>query len=1000
VPEPLSLLDYAKLWQEKLEHCHYVGEIYVDQETFKKLAIQFWNQRDELRKIKLYETALLVLAANCAYHFYDDSGFWCHFCEYTNIDETEQEMIGRSIEKKLESLGMLKKRRTGPFRYVGSILEQCGVSRRHIATLGRIIRMLRDASGWDSLISMSHFEFQNCLDDVACSKYLKNFLADEAGWKFTMDICHLAMLYEEGTMTIEELKELPGYQPDFWDEFLSHFEVRGVQGTHRGIFRPRIVFLADERCLAILFPGQNYISDITHPRIEGGWKYPLTRLDRNELLSSHYSGTVVNESGQFSWHIDGWMPDGQPALFDLKRGYITRGSNIYPGEYYMLVPREYDLVGKKIREIGDASVPNILDYKAYWVSLNAGDVVPGYVLSDYEENDDVTLNWLDPERYKSEFIFVRYPDVFIGMLPDIHISSTSAIDENRVGIFYDIGNGIRRLRKRDDIQIFREEICRRAPVEGRIWLSDIARSSIGRRAISELEFYLIKKCVLKFDDRTYGCDEEAVIFFEADQGCQLDLPECKQKIDGGGSVFLIPANISVAEGRLSSGTISVAVRVPVYRARISCGGRQVRYISVDEIRSIQSFLISGYPDSEADVRIAKNTMVSIHLRFDTYGMARFEPDLLLSWQPDNSGIGEVVICHSGHEGSTGMVIIDLEILQTMIYGNRPFEIGSLPTTNLKNIVGLLKTVVRGSSYPIFLKNLPNFSPEIDRWILTMLACASIIDKREITLDGQSVDWVKKIDGGVREVLSCFKNDSVKSEDDLDIRKIPDVDRWRGVVTRFLHRHSKEGRLDILRDWSDDVRLNRVPYRSGIAVGSGGNALCRAWHHYLASDFSGANEILIGIARGSSIVMDLKRFLRVFLLLRTNRIESAIEESSHDMENREMTPILTVLSSAISGIGLDNIKDDDLDLLSILPLSMKDVEFLRQTCLFRRDRDGVVEYCLRCDDWLLIWTVIKLLKSGDALAALSEKLIGIRETIPASPDRGKMLDYIYKNYRRS
>lgn len=226
-----DILTKVAEYQEKLKNCHFAGEIYIDVEEMNKLAKKLKHYLELKDYVPMednwYETALIVLAVNCAYHYYDDEGFWPHFFRLLKMENTNrnQKLIGELIERRLRLLGLDITARTGPFRYVGNILEQCGMAKRYIMQFARILKELKGFKSWDALLLMGLEEFRKRIDMFNCSRYLKDFLMDTAGWKYTLQVSHILMLLEKDLMTVEDLRCLPGYQPGFWDELLSFIQL-------------------------------------------------------------------------------------------------------------------------------------------------------------------------------------------------------------------------------------------------------------------------------------------------------------------------------------------------------------------------------------------------------------------------------------------------------------------------------------------------------------------------------------------------------------------------------------------------------------------------------------------------------------------------------------------------------------------------------------------------------------------------------------------------------
>lgn len=1003
------LLVLARSWDERLKKCRYAGEIYLSQDDFQQLVREFRACRLVLRENKLYDTVVLVLAVNCAYHYYDDTGFWCHFIMYTGIDDTqlERQRIGKLIERKLVSLGLLETPRSGPFRFVGSILEQCGVSWMHIAPFGQIIKSLKDQLGWEALLAMSEVEFQLRLGGFICSRYLKKFLMEEAGWRFTMDVCYLTMLYARGALTVEELSEIPGYQPGFWPEFLTCFETdqRDEDSARKPILKPRLVFLIQERCVALQLPAPDYVSGIKYPAVKSGWEYPLTRLIRGELWSEQYSGYVLREGFYYGWQITGWIPDGKPVLFDLKKGLLERQSAIAPGEYILLACDDCDFPIDRIRHLGDVSFPGVWNYSAYLVRLDDTVSVPGYNLHVQAEQD-ITLKWIEPDKYLLQYVDTTFPDVFIGTLPEIYISDLSAIKENRTGVFCDIGSGILRLRSLEDLQRFRNMVQHMAPIVGRIWISDIARSGQSRRVIDELVFIIFPSFIISFENRLYGCTEEPLVAIEGSSNCFLSLPDCRGA-DSSGRVVAIPWELSTIKGSVVCSEISVPINLTVYRASICfMDGMPVRYITISELKMQDQLEVTGYPDCDASIRISGNNPFSLSVICNHEGRAVLNSEQLVGLaNACDQPVCEVLVSCDGHVVSTEMFIINLDLLQQKICQGEGLDVSAFSTTNLTKIISLLSDIVArpGTGFELDIASLPSFSPAVDEWICTMFACTCVFDQSKILVEGKRIDWIAKCREPVRSVLNCYRNRNSSlgdMGDRVDVSCIPPIKRWKKTIENITRGHPVRGGIDILNEWSMDVYRGRGPCRSQIGRQVGGSALCRAWRSYLRKDYDRSSRILTNIGNCAAIVNDLKNLLQALLLLRQNRFSFAARElPQYHIGSPDVSDVFDVLKCAAT------YGRDSCDLISAIdfsitrfPFARNDVIYLQQIASFSSIREQVVQYCFYCEDWLLIWTVINILDPGRSRKLLCDRLLELKETIPESPERNMELKFLYKYSR--
>ncbi|MGB9825609.1 MAG: hypothetical protein ACPLRU_02950, partial [Desulfofundulus sp.] len=587
-----NVLALAAEWEKVLGNSRYAAEICLDEDTMVWLARELGQYLDSNMYIppdddRRYEIALVVLAVNCAYHYYDDEGFWPHFCRLLGIENTyaNRERIGKIIERQLQLLGLKQLERKGPFRYVGAILEQCGISKRYVVPFAGVIKELKGGNPWNAVLTMGQEEFWRRVDMFNCSRYLKDFLKDTAGWRFTIQVCHLLMLYEIGVMPLEDLKGLPGYQLGFWEELIAHFGKRSHCGDRsRFVLKPRLVFVPEEMTLAMYFPERKYADGIRIPDLEGFWQFPLTLLKKPEAWSDYYAGLIAGPGGEsVEWITPGWVPDGLPALFDSRYGFISRGRKVKPGNYYLLVPQDYEPDCQIISELGWVRVPGNINYRAYQVLIASGTTVAGYATWS-DKSTDISLSWVEPERFRL-WCADCWLDVFSGILPDVNVSDFRPIEEQRAIMFYRAGSTVKRIRNRLDLEEALKGTNSRVPVVGQFSVHAFGRTADPKAGfvLDELEFCLLPPVDIRFTQRLYAFNEEAFIEIGNTFPGSLKLNECRS--DQESKKWVVPVTTRRVTGTIEYQGLEVSVSIPVYRARMYYQDRKpVRYLLVCDLQ--------------------------------------------------------------------------------------------------------------------------------------------------------------------------------------------------------------------------------------------------------------------------------------------------------------------------------------------------------------------------------------------------------------------------------
>ncbi|MFA5823222.1 MAG: hypothetical protein WC853_09120 [Thermodesulfovibrionales bacterium] len=104
----IDLKQKASEWQELLKSCEFIGEISLFPQELKSISSSFWKYHTHLSKEELY-AILPVIAVNCAYYYYDDEGFWTHFCEILDVPGVGNfhQYLGDKIEQSLLKQGFI-----------------------------------------------------------------------------------------------------------------------------------------------------------------------------------------------------------------------------------------------------------------------------------------------------------------------------------------------------------------------------------------------------------------------------------------------------------------------------------------------------------------------------------------------------------------------------------------------------------------------------------------------------------------------------------------------------------------------------------------------------------------------------------------------------------------------------------------------------------------------------------------------------------------------------
>lgn len=221
----------VRRWAKLAPSISFLGEIALSRSDTSKYLSDLSARLKSDYNIDRYDVPLAVLAVNCAYYHYDDSGFWKHFCAYLRFDCSPQvqDKLGYIIERYMQRIeGEDFVARSGPFRYVGRILEQCGVSQYYMPPFTGFMKLLKGRGGFEAVSALNYEAYKRCIPDDL-PKYLNSFLQDMGGWRFVTDVASSLSQYERNLIRLDALCSLPGYRSEFWIDFLKSYDGTSIE---------------------------------------------------------------------------------------------------------------------------------------------------------------------------------------------------------------------------------------------------------------------------------------------------------------------------------------------------------------------------------------------------------------------------------------------------------------------------------------------------------------------------------------------------------------------------------------------------------------------------------------------------------------------------------------------------------------------------------------------------------------------------------------------------
>jgi len=616
------------------------------------------------------------------------------------------------------------------------------------------------------------------------------------------------------------------------------------------------------------------------------------------------------------------------------------------------------------------------------------------------KNASVTLSWIGAEKYRLEFSDKNF-EVFIGRLPELFVSDFKPIEEQRTIMLYEAPPFAGRIRDKKDLDKVLKKVNDNAPIAGMFSIYSLGRAGNPENGflIDELEFYLLPPLEIKFEKRLYSFDEEPAICIESEFPVCSNFKGCSNIEDK--RKWIVPSTVKKVEGKIKCGDIEVSLNIPVYRAGLYDEEvKPVRYILREELSQNKGFLLSGYPNSRANLTVLQQN-TSLPVVFDESGLSYISSRQLLELLSDNDcHINELFLYDGNRIVSTGAVIIDLMFIAKAIYS------GNLPKVNVSSSESLIEVLSICSNLcsndlqekDFNLKKFPDFHPSLNELVFSIFACAEIFDNVNISVEGKNVDWISHIkDERMKQLLkicSQIKDGNVCNRDSLETKAakvlIP-VERW---YTRLLCFTDIDEWTLSLSEWALEIKHRKINYKSKIAQLPCGHLLSYAWVQYLSGYYERALESLRKITDAPSIIIELRDFLFILLLLRTLRFEAAKEIVKNGRTRTFLEAcfllfehILKVFSEEKNATKKINLQSD---ILFKLPLRREDEIFLKfaiEAFNGLQEEKSLIE----SEDWLLLLFLVNFYADEHLKISAAAKLLSMVDMIPPSPEKSNIIN---------
>ena len=954
-------------WASIIDDYEFVGELTLTYDEYKHYSSLFSEKCIFLKTgyHPFYQfscnTILVVLAVNCAYFEYDDDGFWIHFLSRIGLADRKdlQETLGTIIEEYLFKHKFIDKKREGPWRrFVGPILEQCGVTREYLPRFAEFLKTGADRYSWVGLITISKSSYDKLLPEEGMSSYLHKFLADSAGWKFVQVVARSIDQARQRPSPLKFLESVKGFRHSFWRELwaLIETDIRKTTSASRiNIPLPKLVYQPELNRLAILFDDSNvrlgnYMLDdkkVSHSSVE---------LESKDDFKEVYSIKVnVKDSDWRTTELKGWSPEKRPyALFDAENGELLHPQK-YLGEsnYYLVISTAY-LDG--LSEQHKKQIENsIADFG--WLALPFGvfrgiliAVEPATDLSflgvDVDKKDQMRLVWDDNAKrlIGAEDLF----DVFVGQLPDLIVTQPELFYENQLILMGDFGDGAKPIEISAECNKIKLDCS--APSKGEVWVEPVGRY----REISEenlnrrLSFCCLPDCNIDWPDGLHKLAEEPVVEIKGDKNISVSFERECVAIDGDRRRWKMPQRQTFAEGTLTAeGDIFIRLARLIHRASLQDEHMlPLHSLTLEKFINLGNIVLTGYPDEQAKLFIrecGQNRPLAEFGRFDKTGKLKFNTSAL----KDTLGrgqfaAGQLCVEHYGKKVPTETRILNTQEIINRITLDDDFSWSDALSSDQKKALEELRKGITQRLTSSCLSVCDCLPEQLSDWGKEILYCASFFDGAK--LEGlrkdffpqddyriQAFKWLKmarSVSNAEKESLNVSVDTLLAALDSITWR--PPIKRWENEFEKIYTNLKSDSELTgLLKEWKNEVVEQNffVEYKSRIGQMIAGKELTNAWKYYMNNDFNRAyNRAKIAVANASPPVADLALILINILLLR-NKTPKQVEDIT-GRHHRKLLPyiersILFCKKASGKTFEVKTVLSDGVD-IDVLPLNHEDV----------------------------------------------------------------------------
>ncbi|WP_224984212.1 hypothetical protein [Geomonas agri] len=915
-----GLLERESAWKKEIKESSYLGEISLSLPELDQLCKTLGTGALN------HPVALTVLAINCCYYCLDNDGFWPHFCSRLGLSYTVSNTakLGSRIEDYLGSVYKNLRQRSGTYRYVGAILEQCGITRKQLPRFADFLREMERKHGWDGILGLNYPRYREQVPETG-SKYLLGFLDDEIGWKFVRSVASNLSQRDRGIIDNAELERLGGYHTSFWREINQYLEFPPPKSRPRSVPLPVLALDPTTRSLQIRLD-LDYTNKSRY-RLDGEIVRSSTislRRNKEEDFKESYAFEVLTDAEWMPIFLTGWVPrSSEFAFFHEVRGYIRDVNKLKPGAYWLLA-------GK------DVAVPEeIILSNQGTLSLFSG----YYAVFEIKIAQNSDLSVFGASAVLNKVPYLSYPEcckrlesaadtrvVFTGGLPTIQVNNFGPEASSGYALVAELEGHQKRVSKQfiDGLTVDLVGLGFKYPGKGSLWIEATSRmvAHAGEQVVDRLDFAAIMPCRIEGPNYLVSSDESVEISFAGPGNYSLELAE-GTKVADDGTRWMVGPEVRLVEGTLLAGDLPLRVTHRLYRANMVLGD-DTDTILTGDLDSGLAVFAEGVPGTSPGLYLAdskKRGKICSMGSFNKAGRIELSTfsfrDAILARKPRPIA-GRFEIGRPGGTVKTPVFYLDVDQAcdSICLADNENYKAAwqDYLSPSLGQVFNTLYDLAVKANVESCadLKMLP-LPPRVRSLWNTFTACSRVLDGTGIAATG-----AEGLDKATSDALAWYSEASAALEGTIaPYRLLPLAEAYPGCAGIPLARwkHALELKLseikeqanpgenlrEAIAEWAGEVRGHpKNTYSGRIAELCSGKELVDCWRLYFkhgkaVQAYQGAAKLA---CKTDGIVRDLAKLLGMLTLVKLGCAEEAAISFTGGC-NPLLLPLFETLATAAS-----------------------------------------------------------------------------------------------------